>query len=102
MPSFLDTNVLVYALAGGSDSKAVVAKRLLTRLLDEADFRTSTQVLQELFVTLTRKSVPSILFLRQFALWMPLPIRIWLCPAWLISVMQCACPNWPGSPTGTR
>ena len=58
MPSFVDTNVLVYALAGGSDSKAVVAKRLLTRLLDEGEFRTSTQVLQELFVTLTRKVRP--------------------------------------------
>jgi len=53
--AFVDTNILVYALEQGHSSRKVTAQRLLSRLMDEDRIRLSTQVLQELFVTLTRK-----------------------------------------------
>jgi predicted nucleic acid-binding protein len=53
--SFVDTNVLVYAFDKSSSPKKLVAQRLMTELMDEDRLRLSTQVLQELFVTLTRK-----------------------------------------------
>ena len=54
--SFVDTNVLVYALDRGGSPKKRVAQRLLNELMEEDRLRVSTQVLQELFVTLTRKT----------------------------------------------
>ena len=56
--SFVDTNVLIYSIAGGNDPRAVTARHLVDRLIDEGQFRTSTQVLQELYVNLTRKAKP--------------------------------------------
>ena len=53
--SFVDTNVLVYAFDEGGSPKKQVAKRLMSELMDEDRLRVSTQVLLELFVTLTRK-----------------------------------------------
>lgn len=53
--SFVDTNVLVYAFEKSSTPKKRVAQRLMNELMDEDGLRVSTQVLQELFVTLTRK-----------------------------------------------
>jgi predicted nucleic acid-binding protein len=53
--SFVDTNVLVYAFDKSSSPKKLVAQRLMSQLMDEDLLRVSTQVLQELFVTLTRK-----------------------------------------------
>ena len=53
--SFVDTNVLVYAFGKSSSPKKRVAQRLMTELMEEDQLRVSTQVLQELFVTLTRK-----------------------------------------------
>jgi len=53
--AFVDTNVLVYAFDKGEPPKKRVAERLLTDLMEEDRLRVSTQVLQELFVTLTRK-----------------------------------------------
>jgi len=53
--AFVDTNVLVYAFDKGDSPKKRIAKRLLTDLMEEDRLRVSTQVLQELFVTLTRK-----------------------------------------------
>jgi predicted nucleic acid-binding protein len=53
--SFVDTNVLVYAFDKSSSSKKRVAERLMRELMEEDRLRVSTQVLQELFVTLTRK-----------------------------------------------
>ena len=53
--SFVDTNVLVYAFDEGKSSKKRVAQRLMNELMEEDRLRVSTQVLQELFVTLTRK-----------------------------------------------
>lgn len=49
---FLDTNVIVYAI----DSAAPAAKRQAARdLLRDAKFALSTQVVQEFYVTATRK-----------------------------------------------
>jgi predicted nucleic acid-binding protein len=53
---FVDTNVLVYGFEKGDSPKKLIAKRLLSRLIDEDGLRVSTQVLQELYVTLTRKA----------------------------------------------
>ena len=53
--SFVDTNVLVYAFDQSSSPKKRIAQALLNELMDEDRLRVSTQVLQELFVTLTRK-----------------------------------------------
>lgn len=55
MPSFVDTNVLVYGFDKSNSPKKRIAKRLLNGLMEEDRLRLSTQVLQELFVTLTRK-----------------------------------------------
>ncbi|HEY3411864.1 MAG TPA: PIN domain-containing protein [Armatimonadota bacterium] len=52
---FVDTNVLVYGFDKSSSPKKRVAQRLLTELMEEDRLRVSTQVLQELFVTLTKK-----------------------------------------------
>jgi predicted nucleic acid-binding protein len=53
--SFVDTNVLVYAFDTTDSPKTLVAQRLMNELMEEDRLRVSTQVLQELFVTLTRK-----------------------------------------------
>jgi predicted nucleic acid-binding protein len=53
--SFVDTNVLVYAFQKSPSAKQQVARRLLAELTEEGRLRVSTQVLQELFVTLTLK-----------------------------------------------
>lgn len=50
--SFLDTNVLVYAVSG-SKEEAVKRERALELLAE--DFGTSAQVLQEFYVTVVRK-----------------------------------------------
>jgi predicted nucleic acid-binding protein len=53
--SFVDTNVLVYALAKDDRERSPVAQQMLRDLMEADTLRTSTQVLQELYVTLTRK-----------------------------------------------
>src|SRR5579859_5171346 len=52
---FVDTNVLVYAVAGDDARRSPVAQKLVRELMAAQVFRTSIQVVQELFVTLTRK-----------------------------------------------
>lgn len=52
---FLDTNILVYANDRSSGDKCQVAQSLVTDLWDSGGGCVSVQVLQELFVTLTRK-----------------------------------------------
>jgi len=47
--------VLVYALAAGEEEKHRVAALLVTRGFAEGCFAVSTQVMLELFVTVTRK-----------------------------------------------
>ena len=53
--SFLDTNVLVYAVSSAPGEAA--KKRIALDLIATADFGLSAQVLQELYVTVTRKAV---------------------------------------------
>jgi len=52
---FCDTNVLVYAYDTTAGAKREQARRLLERLWETGAGVVSVQVLQELFVTLTRK-----------------------------------------------
>lgn len=54
-PSFVDTNVFVYAVADDDPARQSVARDLLGRLAESEVLQTSTQVLQELYVVLTRK-----------------------------------------------
>src|SRR5436305_10493472 len=54
-PAFVDTNILVYAVAADDVHRSPIAQELLRTLIQTAAFCTSTQVLQEVVVTLTRK-----------------------------------------------
>jgi len=54
--AFVDTNVFVYAAVVGGKGRSPAAQRLVERLMDLDVLCTSTQVLQELFVTLARKA----------------------------------------------
>jgi len=56
--SFLDTNVFVYAAAGRGDAESKRARALA--LIDDEDIGISAQVLQEFYVTVTRKLRPGI------------------------------------------
>jgi len=55
VPSFVDTNVLVYAEDRDGGRKHEVARDLIVDLWNRRDGVLSVQVLQELYVTLTRK-----------------------------------------------
>lgn len=52
---FVDTNVLVYAFDSSAGPKHEIAEQLLSRLWDAATGCLSVQVLQEFFVTVTKK-----------------------------------------------
>lgn len=73
--SFVDTNVLVYALAADDKRRSPIAQRLVRELMAAQAFHTSTQVLQELYVTLTRKvrtplrPEQALRYLDQLAVW---------------------------------
>ena len=53
--AFIDTNVIVYAFCSDDPVKSPVAQHLLEELMSTNRLCLSTQVLQETFVTLTRK-----------------------------------------------
>ncbi len=53
--AFADTNILVYAFDEQEPAKRTVAQSIVTGIVDTGDVVISTQVLQELFVTLRRK-----------------------------------------------
>ncbi len=55
MSCFFDTNVLVYVFDRAEPRKQAVAQELVTEHMTARDMVLSTQVLQELYVTLTRK-----------------------------------------------
>jgi len=55
MLCFLDTNVLIYLFDKDSPNKAAVARQLYSRLVREKSGLVSVQVLQEFFVTLSKK-----------------------------------------------
>ncbi len=51
--AFLDTNVLVYAVA--ADARHAAKTKIAARLIESVDFGLSVQVLSEFYVTVTRK-----------------------------------------------
>jgi predicted nucleic acid-binding protein len=53
--SFVDTNILVYALTDGKDQRHAAARQVFAELVEEERLCLSTQVLQEFFVTVTKK-----------------------------------------------
>lgn len=53
--AFLDTNVLVYAVARDEEAKHRVAREIVQRGFETGCYGISTQVLMELYVTVTRK-----------------------------------------------
>ena len=55
MSCFFDTNVLVYVFDRAEPAKQALAQALVTEHMSARDMVLSTQVLQELYVTLTRK-----------------------------------------------
>jgi|ERR1035438_3275709 predicted nucleic acid-binding protein len=55
---FVDTNVLVYAFQKKPEPQTPIAQRLIADLMEQDLLRISTQVLQELFATLTKKVIP--------------------------------------------
>jgi predicted nucleic acid-binding protein len=55
VPSFVDTNVLVYAEDRDAKAKHEIARDLIVQLWDDRDGVLSVQVLQELYVNVTRK-----------------------------------------------
>ena len=55
VPSFVDTNVLVYAEDSDAKDKQRLARDLVLQLWDLRDGVLSVQVLQEFYVTVTRK-----------------------------------------------
>ena len=58
-PAFVDTNVLVYAFDSNEQTRHSRAMELLSSLMESDRLRLSTQVLQEFYVTMTRKAQPS-------------------------------------------
>ena len=55
MPSFVDTNILVYAEDRDAKTKHEVARDLIVQLWNDRAGVLSVQVLQEFYVTVTRK-----------------------------------------------
>jgi predicted nucleic acid-binding protein len=55
MSCFFDTNVLVYVFDRAEPTKQALAQEIVTEHMTARDMVLSTQVLQELYVTLTRK-----------------------------------------------
>ena len=59
-PVFVDTNVLVYALDAAAGDKHHQARTWMLALWQSGRGRVSTQVLQEFYVTVTRKLTPGL------------------------------------------
>jgi len=72
---FVDANVLVYAFDSSAGRKQAAARQLLERLWNSGTGHLSVQVLQEFFVTVTRKVARPLSIdeaterVREFALW---------------------------------
>lgn len=56
--TFVDTNVLTYLFDGAEPEKQAIARRRLLREQREREIAVSTQVLQELYVSLTKGRAP--------------------------------------------
>lgn len=78
--TFVDTNVLVYAYDRREGDKHLVARNLLVELWRDGTGTLSTQVLQEFYVTVTRKLVHPLprskarALVRRYGQWVLLPI----------------------------
>lgn len=79
-PTFIDTNVLVYARHARESSKQPIARSWIERLWRERSGRTSIQVLNECYFTLTRKVQPAVPsdeawdYVRELFAWNPCPV----------------------------
>ena len=75
MREFIDTNILVYAFDASAGAKKAAAQKLLERLWEDGTGCLSVQVLQEFFVTVTRKVAQPLPVdevadrIREFATW---------------------------------
>lgn len=75
MPSFVDTNILIYAEDRDAKAKHTVARELVLSLWDSQDGVLSVQVLQEFYVNVTRKlkkplgGPPALEIVRQYLTW---------------------------------
>jgi predicted nucleic acid-binding protein len=80
VPVFVDTNVLVYAWDDADPAKQERASDWIDHLWDEGSGRLSFQVMQELYVTLTRKLAPGLnpeetrAYIRDLMAWRPVSI----------------------------
>ena len=80
MPVFVDTNVLVYARVTSDPGKHRTALDWMTGLWESGTGRLSIQVLQEYYVTVTRKLRPALSRIaaradvRDLLAWDPVPI----------------------------
>ena len=80
MPLFVDTNVLVYARDASEGGKHERALEWIRHLWNDRSGRVSVQVLEEYFVTVTRKLSPGMPVadaradVRNLFAWRPLPL----------------------------
>lgn len=80
MSAFVDTNVLVYARDTGAGHKHAGARAWMDRLWQTGQGRLSTQVLNEYYVTVTRKLDPGMTIdaaradVRDLLTWHPVPV----------------------------
>jgi predicted nucleic acid-binding protein len=87
---FVDSNILVYAHDVDSGAKHIKARRVIAELWDSGAGFLSTQVLQEFYVTVTRKIrkplAPSEAraIIRDFSLW----VRSFLTPATVVRASE--------------
>lgn len=79
-PIFVDTNVLVYAIDLSAGARHLAARRWMDALWEQQAGRLSVQVLQEFYVTVTRKLRPGLSPIdaqrevRSFLPWSPVEI----------------------------
>lgn len=77
---FVDTNVFVYARDKSEGDKQILAERWITSLWRSRGGRLSTQVLNEYYVTVTRKLSPGMAVsdaradVRDLMTWRPVPV----------------------------
>jgi predicted nucleic acid-binding protein len=82
VPVFVDTNVLVYARDASEPEKQRGASRWLTRLWESREARTSVQVLEEYYVTVTQRLDPGMVAesarkdIGDLCAWRPQPIEV--------------------------
>ena len=80
MTAFVDTNVLVYARDASESEKQPIAREWIERLWRTRQGRLSVQVLNEYYVTVTRKLNPgmcgedAIADIRDLMSWNPMPV----------------------------